>query len=113
MLAEAYQILETERCPKCGLPRYICQNSSNDILFRVDEGTCYASAAVEEHDRRGLNSRKKSDGTYSEAPAGIFAIPVPRALSGADLGTFRAPFYEEEAAIRATLEEEYAAVRTV
>lgn len=111
MLAEAHEILETERCPKCRLPKYICQNTSNDITFHVDETICYATAVVEEHDRRDQESRKRKDGSYDDPTPGKFVFPLPRSLSGVDLGTFRGPYYDEQADIRRLLEEDWAASR--
>jgi len=97
VLLEAFEILEQERCGKCGTPKYLAYNDSDDILFRVHEETCHACAAIERHDRDGLESRKNKDGGYDDPEPGIMAVPIAWSYTTDELGSYRGPYYEAEA----------------
>lgn len=104
LLLEAYQILESERCGQCGLPRYICHNDSNEIQFSLAEDTCHAKAKIDER------NRADSKRTNFEPPAGTVLVPEPRSTEGKELIDYRQPYYEAEAARRAEIAASRAAV---
>ncbi|ALJ19579.1 hypothetical protein [Microbacterium sp. No. 7] len=100
VLAQAHHILQSERCKQCGLPKYICQNPSRELEYRMEKETCYATQALDKHEKAEESRRKKSSrGQDAPAPAGEAAYPVPYLRNGADLGTLRDPYYEERARI--------------
>ena len=74
LLAKAYQIMEAERCGQCGLPRWICYNDDSDILFDIEEDTCFA--------KRELDSLADGRGPDYKAPFGNQERPVPKRYSG-------------------------------
>lgn len=88
LLLEAYQIIQDEACPSCGLPVWICRNEDNDIQFSVRRATCFATRARELEDERYGPENKK--------PAGELLIPEPRVESGKALAEFRRPYYEAD-----------------
>lgn len=106
VLAEAYQILENERCGQCGLPKYICQNASNDIDFHIEEEECHAIAAKEKHEKRKAGRNKKS-----EPKPGVAVTYSPYTLSGKPLTSYRGEYYEDRAKKDAALEAEREARR--
>ena len=63
VLAQAFQILENERCSQCGLPRYICGNDSRDIDFRIEKQVCYATIAREKYEKAEEKKRGKAKGS--------------------------------------------------
>ena len=96
VLAQAFQILENERCSQCGLPRYICGNDSRDVDFRIEKQVCYATIAREKYEKAEEKKRGKAKGQQNEAPPGEAVYPSPYLHSGADLSTLRDPYYEAE-----------------
>ena len=46
-LVEAYDIIESEKCPQCGNPIWLCHSENPNLQFEVKVSTCYASIAVE------------------------------------------------------------------
>lgn len=76
LIAEAYQILESERCSQCGYPRWICHNDDGDIGVDVTEDICYVKRELENVDRE-----KTSQKGYV-APAGVKAAPKVHRFSG-------------------------------
>jgi hypothetical protein len=112
LLAQAYQILEDERCPQCGLPRYICQNDDRDIDFRVETEQCAAMEKKESFEQREQEKRDKKKGRNGEspkAPSGVIVKPQPYTYSGVGLHTFRDSYYEREAQKRAEVDAARAA----
>lgn len=83
--------MQDERCPQCGLPKYICQNEDNDVQFRVEEERCSAQAA---EDNYRNPSRGRKGGKEKEIPAGVALRPVPYTDSGRPLSELREPYYE-------------------
>lgn len=50
-------ILDREKCPKCGNPAWIAFNDDNSIQFETEEIVCHACAHTEQED----STRKDSD----------------------------------------------------
>jgi hypothetical protein len=96
MLLEAYQQLEEDRCGQCGLPRYICHSTSEDIQFRILEDNCAATQKVDQIKAQRAKSSKKKDG--ADPDSGVALIPYPYTESGVPLSSHRIPYYEAEAA---------------
>jgi hypothetical protein len=71
LIAEAYQILQTERCSQCGLPVWICHSEDSDIEFDLVEETCFATR------ERETVHEADSKGAGYEEPKGTVAHPVP------------------------------------
>ena len=90
LIAEAYQIMQDERCSQCGYPRSVCQSESDDVRFRIELEECAATKAKHDYENpsRGRNGKAK------EIPAGTVARPIAFSESGVDLATLRQPFYE-------------------
>lgn len=47
-LAVAFQILEDETCPDCGIPIWIGHSDDEHIQFSIKSRTCYSCARVEQ-----------------------------------------------------------------
>lgn len=89
LLAEAYQIMEAERCGQCGLPRWICHNEDSDIWFDIDQDTCFAKRELEE-----LQDRQPKD---YKAPTGTQMKPTPMRFSKGEFDlVLREEFYMAE-----------------
>lgn len=93
LLLEAFQLLEEERCPECGYPVYICRTDDPDLQFNVKRVTCNATAEVKEQQELMTKGDKK-------IPHGMNLVPVPFSVSGRPMSSFRAPYWEAEAARR-------------
>jgi hypothetical protein len=98
LLMAAYQILEGERCPQCGMYRWICANEDGDIRFRLEHDYCGARALVDRENDQ--NSRRQN---YKQ-PHGETLRPEPYTASGADLSDFREPYYHAEFERREAIE---------
>lgn len=61
--------LKRESCPKCGTPYWIGHNPDNNIQFGVEEDTCYACKATEEHD--AMKAKDKASNQH-----GVVTYPV-------------------------------------
>jgi hypothetical protein len=95
LLMEAYQILEDERCPQCGYPRYICNNESNELVITLGQDHCAIKARI---DRK--NDQDSSREGY-KAPFGVVVHPeVYSTVTGAELAGYREPYYRAEVAKR-------------
>jgi hypothetical protein len=92
LLAEAYQILEGERCGQCGYPVYICANESEDVQFHLTEQAC---AVTEKKARYGDNGRGKKK---KELPEGTTLQPSVFLVSGGDPSSLRTAYYEAQRA---------------
>ena len=55
----AYQILQDETCPSCGVPIWYGHNEDREIAFEVLQSTCFSCADLE---RARDDSRKQSEG---------------------------------------------------
>ena len=95
VLMEAHNLLSAERCHQCGLPRWICNNASNDIDFRMEKEVCFATQAKQKYEDTQEKKRSGRKGKAGEAPVGEAVTPVPYLRSGEPLSTLREPFWEE------------------
>lgn len=86
LVAEAYEIVQREKCGQCGLPRWICQNDSEDIQFKVHQDSCFAMQKKDDKETQLTKNDKK-------IPAGVVLRPEPYARDGRDLADFREPYY--------------------
>lgn len=96
LLAQAEHLLESERCPQCGNPRYICQSDDNDIDFYLYDEVCNATQKRLKHEKR--KEKENRDGIVVGTEAYTY--------SGTDLTSFRDGYYEGEIAKRDRREEE-------
>lgn len=88
---EAHQIVVNERCPQCGLPRWVCHNEDGDIGFRVVKDICYAKREIETVDESDQKQKKY------KAPKGVMARPEPFRYSGEPIdGDVREAYYRRE-----------------
>lgn len=86
LVAEAYEIVQREKCGQCGLPRWVCQNDSQDIQFKVHQDSCFAMQKKDDKESLLTKNNKK-------IPAGTVLRPEPYATDGRDLVEFREPYY--------------------
>ena len=106
LLSEAYDIFDAERCPRCGLPIYVCHTLDEDVRFRVEQDDCSAMAAVELHEE-GLRAQNKN----WKRDAGATFRPVPYTVNGRELSSFRDPYWEAEAERRRIIAESHKSKR--
>lgn len=90
LVAGAYEITQREKCGQCGLPRWMCQNDSNEIQFSIKKDECHAIAAKEKYEE----SHKKD----KERP-GVSLRPEPKMAEGRDPIELREPYYRALAAL--------------
>jgi hypothetical protein len=69
LLIEAYQILESERCSQCGLPRWICHSEDSDVRIDLRDDTCFVKREIDAE--KELHSK---DANYV-APHGTVTVP--------------------------------------
>lgn len=50
-LAMAYEMVESEKCPQCGVPAFLAYSDNYAITFEMDEVTCYSCAHKGEHSK--------------------------------------------------------------
>lgn len=65
-LAIAFQILEDETCPDCGIPIWLGHNDAEDIVFEIKARVCYSCATVETTREREENKKNKRKPTKGE-----------------------------------------------
>ena len=100
LCVEAMAIIEAEQCQQCGLPKYLCRNSSPDLEFDIVEDDCRATVA--KHDRE--ESDRSAGGEDWVPPVGTTLRPVPFLVSGGDPAELRDEYYRAEAERRAEME---------
>lgn len=61
-IAMAIEILDRERCKKCGVEGWHAYSENSEIAFKIEEHTCYACAHLEEHEDKQSNSKAKKYG---------------------------------------------------
>jgi hypothetical protein len=98
MIAEAYQMLQSERCPQCGLPVYICHSTDRRLRIEIREDTCEVEV---EKERREEVIKTSNDG---KLPEGTVLRVEPYMVDGSDLVELREPYWEQENARRSELE---------
>ena len=97
LLAQAEAILESERCPQCGQPRYICHSQDNDIDFYIYDDVCEASRKRGKYEER---KAKEKGSNRSGVQVGI----EPFTYSRTAFADFREPYYVGELEKRARRE---------
>jgi hypothetical protein len=75
-LAQAYQTIEDEKCPKCGVPIWHAYSEDNIIEFELDHIDCYACAHKDEAEEK---EKKKTPGrtTFVKAKSALEDEPLP------------------------------------
>ena len=75
-LAEAYTLMEAEKCGQCNNPIWLCNSNSTNLRFQVKTHTCRAARALEEYkdglkpkDQRAKKDDKKFWGKYYSTEA--------------------------------------------
>lgn len=87
MILQAYQILEDERCPQHGGPRWMCDHPDGKLNFKINDIYCrVASELKDEEDKRQKNEDK-----------GIILRPEFYDRDDRPLESFRATYYEHKA----------------
>lgn len=86
LLLEAFNILEQERCRKCGHPKYICNNENSSVQFHVIEDHCYSSDYIASQEAIRYPAGK-------ERPRGIELSAEAYMTDGSDLSALRGPYY--------------------
>ena len=90
LVAEAYEIVQRERCGECRLPLWICHNEDNAVQFRVSVKSCVAMAEVDKK-RASMTKGKK------EMPAGTNLQPEPYMVDDSrQLIELREAYYKAE-----------------
>jgi len=89
LIAEAYEIVQREQCPQCGLPKWICGNEDNAIQFRVVQDSC---SAIAEKDKKHAFMTKNN----KEIPPGVTLRPEPYMVDDKrQLIELREPYYRD------------------
>lgn len=93
-LLEAYQILQDETCPVCGNPIWICRSTDSDIVFKMQNTTCFAdrTETLWRQQKEKL-SQKKGTKQWEPEPGDQW-FPVAETVSGGPLPS-RDDFYRE------------------
>jgi len=96
MLLEAYQRLQDETCPKCGHPVWLCRTKSNNVMFKVQSGICYAERALKSAEVQRLDGDSKKSALKDKKSWGQFwySVPAVPPTSEGDLPT-REDYYKE------------------
>lgn len=100
LLMRAYKQAKLEDCPHCNLPRYLCNNDSSDIRFKIEKFDCKATQAIEK--------RRKLDYPNGDVPSDIQYIASPYSTEGRPLVDYRYEYYKDQVVQReklAALEE--------
>lgn len=71
MLQDAVFMLESEVCPRCNNPIWLCHSYDNSIDFKVKVRTCYATAEKEEFAKSKDNPELGSGEYMIATPTGI------------------------------------------
>lgn len=74
-LATAYETLESEKCPKCGVPAWFAYSENNAIAFEHDHIDCAACAWDEQN--TGKNEKKKPGQTKFVKPVPEMGFELP------------------------------------
>lgn len=92
LLIEAMEVMKSETCSQCGMPRWACHSENSHIRFRVEVDECMAKAEAE----RWMDSRQAADKNYKPEP-GTSPRAIPYTTDGSDLADYREEYYEQEA----------------
>lgn len=69
LIQDAVFVLESEECPRCHNPIWLCHSMDNRIDFKVVKRTCYAMAELEDFE-------KTPEGKSLEAGQYTHAVPI-------------------------------------
>lgn len=61
-IAMALELLDRERCKKCGVEGWHAFSENSEIAFKIEEHNCYACAHLEEYEDKQSNSKAKKFG---------------------------------------------------
>lgn len=61
-LAMAIELLDRERCKKCGTEGWYAYSENSEIAFKIETHTCYSCAHIEEHEDKKADSKAKNYG---------------------------------------------------
>jgi len=86
LLAEALGVLESEYCPTCGQPLWLCHAESEEIQFKVRDEHCYASERIARQQQRNSENKGFDD-------AGVNLVAIPYSTTGRPLSDYRDPYY--------------------
>ena len=87
VLMTAYQILEDERCSKCGLFIWQCQSDDMQLDVKVREHYCFVDAELEKARERHSKSK--------DPKKGVTFYPEPERRDGKPLNSMRAAYYNK------------------
>lgn len=97
-LIEAFQILEDEKCSQCGNPVWLCRSNSNKFIFEVNNETCYATKALEQHKDGKLPAKDRAKAA-DKKDWGKFYYTTPKLLPYEETMPTREDFLREKAAL--------------
>lgn len=86
LLIEALEIMESERCGQCGLPRWQCHDETGDIQFRITEDVCVV--------KRDIDIKNEESSKAEAKNHGVSLLPEPFYVNGGDPVTLRDAYYE-------------------
>jgi hypothetical protein len=95
LILNAYQVVTSERCQHCNLPRWLCRNEDARLQVRINIDDCYATSELEKY-REGLKDGEKGTALYPE-----FYV-----TDGTPLIEFRELYFKQLAAERAEEEDD-------
>lgn len=85
LVAEAYEIVQREKCGQCGLPVWVCRSDDEHIQFKMKRDTCHAIAKKSEYEKKHQKDAENH---------AITIRPEPHVTDGRDLIQFREPYYK-------------------
>ncbi len=87
VLMTAYQILQDEKCPKCGLFIWQCQSDDWQLDVKIREHYCY----VEDE----LDKAREKHHKAKDAKKGISFYPEPTRRDNKPLNSMRPAYYDK------------------
>lgn len=71
LIQDAVFILESEVCSRCNNPIWLCHSTDNSIDFKVSKRTCYATAELEDFEKRDMGKKLEAGQYLVAKPIGI------------------------------------------
>lgn len=74
-LAMAVQILDDEKCPKCGVPAWWAYSENSNIEFSLEHIDCEACKFQEDEEKK-IKTKPKGRTNYVKAKAAVGELPT-------------------------------------
>ena len=71
LIQDAFFTMDSEICPMCNNPIWLCHSTDNRIDFKVSTRTCYAKAEIEDFENSEKGKRLDSGEYVIAKPIGI------------------------------------------